>query len=169
MLVGVVIAALSAPRKVRDTAGAFFEGAGYAFARIIGIIVAATCFGEGVKRVGLAALIGRVTDVTPYLLLPTAGVLPLAFAVVSGSGMASTQALFEFFVEPARQAGIDPLRVGALVPIAAAAGRTMSPVAAVTLMAAALTDTSPLLLARRVVGPLLIGMVVVVIAAMHWV
>ena len=47
----------------------------------------------------------------------------------------------------------------------AAAGRTMSPVAAVTLMCASLTESEPLALAKRVAGPLLVGLAVVVLTA----
>ena len=70
------------------------------------------------------------------------------------------------FAAAARPLGIDLGLVGAVVSLAVAAGRTMSPVAAVTLMSARLTDTSPLELARRVALPLLAGVVAVVIAAM---
>ncbi len=89
-----------------------------------------------------------------------------AFAeTLTVSGMATTQSLFNFFVDPAQSAGVDAVHVGAVVSIASAAGRTMSPVAAVTLMAAALTDTNALVLARRVAVPLLLGLLVVVIVA----
>ena len=63
---------------------------------------------------------------------------------------------------PAHALGIDPVDVGALVSLGAAAGRTMSSVAAVTLMCATLTGTNPFTLAKRVAIPLLIGMAVVV-------
>jgi DcuC family C4-dicarboxylate transporter len=79
--------------------------------------------------------------------------------------MASTQSLYGFFVDPARQLGIDPVLVGAVVSVGAAAGRTMSPVAAVTLMCATLTETDPLDLVRRVALPLLLGIAAVIIMA----
>jgi DcuC family C4-dicarboxylate transporter len=91
--------------------------------------------------------------------------VPLSFAVLCGSGMASTQSLFGLFVEPAKSVGIDPVHVGAVVAIAASAGRTMSPVAAITLMCATLTETNPLSLARRVVLPLLIAVTVTLVVA----
>jgi DcuC family C4-dicarboxylate transporter len=165
MLVGVVLAALTAGHTSLRCAHAFFEGAGYAFARIIGIIVAASCFGEGVRLLGVAALLGRVTQEWPGLLLPTAGALPLAMGWLCGSGMATTQSLFGFFVAPAGDIGIAPVDVGAIVSIAAAAGRTMSPVAAVTLMAAEMTETRPLELVRRIAIPLLVGVTGVVVAS----
>jgi DcuC family C4-dicarboxylate transporter len=163
MLVGVAVAAVVAWRTAGGVARAFFDGAGYAFAHIISLIVAANCFGEGVKAIGLAALLGDAIRALPGLLVPSAAAFPLAFAAVSGSGFASTASLFSFFVEPSEAVGIHPANVGAVVSLAAAAGRTMSPVAAVTLMCASMTDTTPMALARRVAGPLLVGLGVVLL------
>ena len=81
---------------------------------------------------------------------------------LSGSGMASTQSLYGFFVEPAEKLGVDPKEVGAIVSIGAAAGRTMSPVAAVALMSARLAGTNPFQLMRQVAPPLLISMAIVI-------
>jgi DcuC family C4-dicarboxylate transporter len=165
MLLGVGLAALTSPRKLPGTAKAFFEGAGYAMTHIISLIVVAQCFGKGVENIGVKDALGRVVGGRPSLLLPAAGLLPLGFAAVCGSGMATTQALFGFFVGPAQSAGIDPLLVGAVVAITASAGRTMSPVAAIVLMSASLTASEPLALVRRVVVPLLCGSAAVVVTA----
>jgi DcuC family C4-dicarboxylate transporter len=165
MLVGVVAAALTAGRAVLGCARAFFEGAGYAFTHIISLIVTAACFGKGVEQIGLAGRLGDLIRRWPGSLLPTAGSLPLAFAWVCGSGMASTQSLFAFFVPPSLSLGADPVHVGAVVSIAAAAGRTMSPVAAVTLMCAALTETNPFDLIRRIALPLMAGVGLVILLA----
>jgi DcuC family C4-dicarboxylate transporter len=100
------------------------------------------------------------------LLQPLAAFVPLAFGAVCGSGMASTQSLYGFFHAPALALGIDPVAVGSLVSVGAAAGRTMSPVAAVTLMSATLTGTNPFTLAKRVALPLLLGIAVVVVLRM---
>jgi len=166
MLIGVVVAALSAGHTGLQVAGAFFEGAGYGFTHIVSLIVTATCFGEAVKLIGLAALLGDVIQAFPVLLMPSAGLLPLGFAVLCGSGMASTQSLFNFFAKPALQLGIDPFLVGAIVSLASGAGRTMSPFAAVTLMCGTMTKSTPLHLAARVAPPLLAAVAVEVLAAM---
>ena len=55
------------------------------------------------------------------------------------------------------------MAVGALVSVGSAAGRTMSPVAAVVLMCGTLTGTNPFTLAKRVAVPLLAGITVVVL------
>jgi C4-dicarboxylate transporter, DcuC family len=163
MVVGTIVATLAA--RTGGTVGAFFEGAGFALTNIISIIVAAACFGEGVKLLGLHGSMGDLIVAVPDLLLPLAGVFPLAFGFISGSGMAATQSLFGLFASPALSLGVAPEHVGAVVALGAAAGRTMSPVAAVTLMCASLTATRPIHLVRRVAVPLLAGIVAVAIAA----
>lgn len=166
MLIGVAAAALTQRRKFKDAARAFFEGAGYGFTYIIGIIVAASCFGEGIKQIGLDQYVRRLIGLAPGLLLPLAALLPLLFGILTGSGMAATQSLYPFFVDPIRTAGADPYHVGAVVALGAAAGRTSSPVAAVTLMSANMTDTNPFDIAKRVVLPIVAGMIVVTVMAM---
>ena len=163
MLVGVMVAITVTPSKSRDCVKQFFEGAGYGFANIISLIVTATCFGKAIESAGLAAALGRLIAEAPGLMQPLAALVPLGFAAVSGSGMASTQSLYGFFHEPAIAHDHDPTAVGSMVAIGSAAGRTMSPVAAVTLMCATLTQTNPFTLARRVAVPLLAGIAVVIV------
>ena len=166
MLVGVAVALAVSRGKLRDGAKHFFDGAGYGFANIISLIVTATCFGKAIESAGLAAALGRLIASAPDLLQPLAALVPLAFAALSGSGMASTQSLYGFFYEPAVQHDYDPTAIGSLVALGSAAGRTMSPVAAVTLMCATLTQTNPFTLAKRVALPLLLGIAVVIVLRM---
>jgi DcuC family C4-dicarboxylate transporter len=166
MLIGVAAAALTDRKQIHRTALTFFEGVGFAFTQIISLIIAASCFGEGIKLIGLAELLGRTLETWPSLLVPAAIGLPTAFALVCGSGMATTQSLFGFFVEPARFLHYDLLRLGALISFASAAGRTMSPVAAVTLMCASLADVNPMQLVRRLVVPVLAGLLALLAAGL---
>jgi DcuC family C4-dicarboxylate transporter len=114
-----------------------------------------------IQAAGLARSLGNLIEQVPGLIKPLAAFVPLTFAAISGSGMASTQSLYGFFHHPAVALGLDPVDIGALVSLGSAAGRTMSPVAAVVLMCAALTQTNPFTLVRRV--PLLTGVAVVVL------
>jgi DcuC family C4-dicarboxylate transporter len=164
MLIGTAVAALTDSRQFPRTALMFFEGVGFAFARIISLIVAASCFGEGIKRIGLAALLGQLLQTWPRLLTPASVALPMSFAVLCGSGMATTQSLFGFFVEPARSLGQDTLRLGAIIALAASAGRTLSPVAAVTLLCASQVDVDPLDLVRRLAIPIMAGQIALLLA-----
>lgn len=162
MLVGVLVATIVSPSKIRDSARHFFEGAGYGFANIVSLIVTANCFGVAIREAGLATDLGHLIVTSPQLLEPLAAGIPLLFAAVCGSGMASTQSLYGVFHDPAVHLGLDPTSVGTLVAVGSAAGRTMSPVAAVTLMCAALTATSPLTLVKRVAPPLIAALAAVV-------
>ena len=166
MLLGAGLAVLTAPREVPHVAEAFFQGAGYGFANIVSLIVTANCFGESLKLIGVDAILGSHIGQSPYALLTIAGIASLGFALLSGSGMATAQSLFGFFAKPALLMNIDPAHVGAVVSIAAAAGRTGSPVSAVTLMTAKLTDTKPFELMRLVLPPLLAGVAAMIVASM---
>ncbi len=162
MMLGVLVAMVVSPAKARECVRQFFEGAGYGFTHIISLIVTANCFGKAIELAGFAQLLGQLITETPRLMQPLAALVPMLFGAVSGSGMASTQSLYSFFYNPAVALGLDPVRIGALVSLGAAAGRTMSPVAAVVLMCAALTQSNPFTLAKRVALPLIIGLTVVV-------
>lgn len=166
MLIGVALAALGDLKRASGVMRAFFDGAGFAVAEVIAIIVGASCFGEGIRLLGLAEVVGQVVQQIPALLIPLAASIPLLMGWVSGSGMASTQGLYEFFARPAWSIGVDPVLVGSVVSLGSAAGRTMSPVAAVTLMSARLTETAAPDLLRRVTLPLILGAAAMTAAAM---
>jgi C4-dicarboxylate transporter, DcuC family len=163
MLIGVGVAALASPKDARNSMRSFFEGAGYGFTHVVSLIVVANCFGKAIENVGLAAGLGKLIEANPQMLTPLAAFVPWLFAVVCGSGMASTQSLYGFFHTPASALGADVNAVGAMVSVGSAVGRTMSPVAAVTLMCANLTGTQPLQLVKRVALPLLLGLAGVVV------
>ncbi len=169
MLVGVAAAVLTTPREFPKSAESFFQGAGFAFANIVSIIVAANCFGAGLEVIGVARVLTDHLAVDPRVLIVTAGVAAFGFAVLCGSGMATTQSLFPFFAASALELGVDPMHVGAVVSLAAAAGRTMSPAAAVNQMCARLTDTTAIELSRRVALPCMLAAAAVIVAAMVWI
>ena len=163
MLIGSIAAAIAAPKQAGGCARAYFEGAGYGFTNVISLIVAAVCFGKGIEAVGLAKLMGKGIEAAPQALAPLAAFVPWLFAMLSGSGMASTASLFPSFYDPAVALEQNPNDVGALVSIGSAAGRTMSPVAAVVIMCSRLTDTTPWQLVARVALPLVAGLIAVVV------
>ena len=139
---------------------------GYAFKEVISVIVVAACFGEGVRAIGLGGHLGDLVGGSPTLLLPAAGFLTMAFAFVSGSGIAATQALFWVFAGESPADAPSLARVGSVTALGAAAGRTMSPASAVTLMCAGLTGTTPAELIKRVAIPLLAGVSAAVLLGM---
>lgn len=166
MMIGVIAASLTDRRAVGGVMKAFFDGAGYALTHIVSLIIGAACFGEGVKLIGIDQVIGHAVAAWPQGLIPAAGLTPMGFGIICGSGIASTESLYAFFAAPALKLGISTHTIGAVVALGSAAGRTMSPVSAVALMCASLTETDPTALVRRVGPPLVAGMLVVIAAAM---
>jgi DcuC family C4-dicarboxylate transporter len=165
MLIGVVAAGLTSLDKLAGLATAFFEGAGYAYTHVISLIVAASTFAEGLRQSGLIGLLIRALLPWPAAAQVVATGAAWCLAFVSGTGIAPAVAIMEFFVPAAGSMGIDPVRLGALTAIGAHFGRTMSPAAAVVVLSARLSDSQPADLIRRVAVPLLIGGVVVLLAA----
>jgi DcuC family C4-dicarboxylate transporter len=166
MLFGTALAALASPRKAPDAARVFFEGAGLALTRIVSVIVSAQCFGKGIELLHLDDPIRDLILVRPDLVWSLAAGVTMSFAALCGSGMAATQSLYGIYINSEMSLNL-MLRVGAVTSIAAAAGRTMTPVAAVVLTSAELTDSKPLAIARRVAVPLFVATIVTVLVAWY--
>jgi C4-dicarboxylate transporter, DcuC family len=163
MLIGVLAAAIACMSSAHDRgclggiAKSFFEGAGFAFTNVISLIAVAASFAEGIKMSGVGDLIGQGATAVPALLLPLAGTAALLFAVLCGSGIASTQGLFGIFAAPAASQGMNLAHLGAFTAAGSAIGRTMSPVSAVALMSAKLTQQDVVPMVKAVALPLLAG------------
>jgi DcuC family C4-dicarboxylate transporter len=156
MMLGTALVVAVTPRLFTRAAKTFFDGAGYAFGNIIAIIAAANAFGTGVNRLRMADWVAGVTRTWPGMLWPLAAAGAMSFAVVCGSGIAATESLYRFFAQPGWSVD-DNLAVGAIVSIAAAAGRTSSPAAAAVLLVASLVGVNPWSLVRRVGPPLIVA------------
>lgn len=166
MLVGTAAAALAVPSQARHVATSFFEGGGFAFSRVISLIVTATLFTEAIKANGLIEMLTRSLSARPALVLVASVLLPLTLAVVSGSGIAPAVAILKVLVPVAATMGLDPVRIGVLVAVSAQLGRTMSPAAAVVMMSSAVSGAPPEALLRRVAAPLLAGAGALLVAAL---
>lgn len=195
MLIGVVAAGLTSPSQTGKLARAFFDGMGFAYGQIISITVSATLFAEGIKVNGLIqSMVGRLSA-RPGPALLASLLLPGGLAALSGSGAGAASSMIHALIPGAAAMHLDPAQTGALIAIAAQLGRTMSPVAAVTILCATLaiatraphdaeTDAAEseietkievsdrnvaamaLTLAKRVAPPLLAGGAVMYLAAL---
>ncbi|HWE39513.1 MAG TPA: C4-dicarboxylate transporter DcuC [Isosphaeraceae bacterium] len=158
MLVGVVAAGLASPSHAGRLAADFWDGAGYAYTHVISLIVTATVFAKGIEACGLVA---RLTSGLSRLPVPArvgAGIgAPWALATLSGTGIGSAIAVMTALVPAADSLGLDPVRLGVVSALGAHFGRTMSPVAAVTLFSAGLSGATAPALVKRVAPPLLVG------------
>jgi DcuC family C4-dicarboxylate transporter len=156
----------------RDTIGehlstltrTFFDGMGYAFATVISLIIAADCVIEGLTAVGLVEAISAALVSNPIVATIGSPLGSASLAVISGSGTAPTL-LFAKGVLPSLAASMPldyALRMAAVVGIASGIGRSMSPVAAVTVFTAALTNINPVRLALLTMWPMLAALLTLV-------
>ncbi len=129
--------------RLSDLTVEFFQGMGFAFSKVISIILAAACFIGGLKALGvIASLAGLLTSshAVAAILSPA---VTWGIAVLGGSGTAASVAFSQSMLPTLAQ--IDVLQavdMGVAGAIGANVGRTMSPVAAVVLFTSALTDVS---------------------------
>jgi len=165
MLIGVAAAAMSSIKTAGGLAAAFFEGAGYAYHHVISLIVVASTFAEAIRLSGLIELLIQAIVSWPVLAMVVATIAPWGLAVVSGTGIAPAVAVMEFFIPAAGSMGLEPVQLGTLAALGAHFGRTMSPAAAVVMVASRLSQSSARELIREVAIPLFVGGAVLLAAA----
>lgn len=143
----------------------FFGGMGYAFAKVISLIIAAACFLAGLDALGA---IKRLTSFLSYDTTVAAIVSPIitwGLAVVSGSGTAPSVG-FSQAVLPgiAESSGIGlAVTLGILGAIGASVGRTMSPVSAVLLFTSTLAEVDPKELVKLVMIPMVSALLATIV------
>lgn len=160
LLLGIVVAAATAWRLLPKLADELFVGMGRAYASIISLTICAQVFGAGLAATGAAAALLAVSQELGAL--PALSVLgPGGLAAVSGSGSGPILAFAQTFLAPV-PAGPELDRCAALACLAGAFGRTLSPVAAVTVCVAGQLRVSPVGILRQVAVPLAIGALVAI-------
>ena len=166
MLISTILVLLVHRRDPSKQTKEFFDGMGYAYINIISLIIAASCFVEGLSAVGLTQKLVSLVHGSGFLGKLASVVFPGSLAVLSGSALGPSAA-FSKAVLPALgvtnlTAAVD---LGVLGALSATLGRTISPVAAVVIFAASLVGVTPLQLVKRTAPPLAVAAVVLLLVA----
>jgi len=164
MLIGCALAAALCWRDVASISRGFFAGMGDAYGKIISLTITAQCFGAGIAAVGMSKTLLDLATRTNSRELLSAG-FPWALGVLSGSGSGPIVAFAESFLRPMQADEPTKTTLAVLACLAGAAGRTMSPVAAVVVYTAGLVGVSPVLLIRKLLLPLVAGTIVALLIA----
>lgn len=167
MLIGALVAAAAAWRELTQVTRSLFEGMGTAYGTVISLTITAQCFGAGIKAVGISAALLRLLDVSPLLAPLLAGGFPWALAVLTGSGSGPVQTFASTVLQPIAGRPDAPT-LAAVAALAAAFGRTMSPVAAVVVYTSGLVGVPPVELVRRHLPSLLVGAAVALAVVLVW-
>ncbi|MCD8339323.1 MAG: C4-dicarboxylate transporter DcuC [Burkholderiales bacterium] len=160
MVIGAIYTLLVTLVNPQDFTKQFFKGAGDGYANILGIIIAAGVFAAGLKVSGLIdafiAMLKQSSDIARW----GASLGPFIMAVVSGTGDAATLAFNEAVTPHAAEFGMTIPKLGSLALISGGLGRTMSPIAGVTIVVAGLCASSPLSLCKRTAVPMIVAVIV---------
>ncbi|MGX2949953.1 anaerobic C4-dicarboxylate transporter DcuC [Ursidibacter sp. B-7004-1] len=155
--------------KVYEGLEVCYKGMAEAFSAVVVLLVAAGIFAHSLSSIGfIEALIDSVQNVgnAATLMMFALVIITLLVAIASGSGNAAFFAFVEIAPKLATQMGINPIYLIAPMMQVSNIGRAMSPVSGVTVAVAGAANLSPLLLAKRISVPSLVGVAVIVIYTM---
>lgn len=157
MLIGAIVALLIARCNPQDFSREFFKGMGKGYADVLGIIIAAGVFAAGLRSAGLIdagiAALKESNEIARW-----GGSLgPWIMGVLSGSGDAATLAFNEAVTPHAADFGMTIEGLGGLAFLTGALGRTMSPLAGVTILVSGIAMVSPLEVVKRTFIPCIIA------------
>lgn len=157
MLIGSLYAlciTLSNPSNITKE---FFKGMGTSYADIIGIIIAAGVFAQGLQSSGvISAFINFLTH-NPEFARWGGTIGPFLMGIITGSGDAAALAFNHAVTPYAETFGYTIDKLGAASSLSGALGRTMSPVAGVVIVCAGLAKVAPMELAKRTAPGMIIA------------
>ncbi|MCG5030104.1 C4-dicarboxylate transporter DcuC [Mesosutterella sp. OilRF-GAM-744-9] len=159
MLIGAICALLVARADPQQFSREFFKGMGKGYADVLGIIIAAGVFAAGLRTSGLIdAGIAALKESNEFA--RWGGSLgPWIMGVLSGSGDAATLAFNETVTPHAKDFGMTIESLGGLAFLSGALGRTMSPIAGVTILVSGIAMVNPLEVVKRTCIPCVIAVI----------
>lgn len=163
MVIGTIVTAALARLSPSKVVKSFFDGMGDAYAGVIGIIIAAGVFIGGLNAIGSIDRMIGVLQQTQSAAPIVAMVGTFAIAALSGSGDAAALAFNKAVLPHAESLGMTKVDLGNIAWLAGGLGRSMSPVAAATAIAAGYAGVGVLEVAKRTAIPAVLAAVVVVV------
>ena len=152
MLIGAICALVVSLSNPQEFSKKFFDGMGKGYADVLGIIIAA-----GVRATGLIeACVDALKDSND--IARWGGSLgPWIMGVITGSGDAATLAFNETVTPHAKDFGMTIEGLGGLAFLTGALGRTMSPLAGVTILVSGIAMVNPIDVIKRTAIPCIIA------------
>ena len=162
MLAGTFLGLIICRSNPQEITNQFFNGMGQAYGNVMGIIIAAAVFTEGMQLIGLTGSLIEVMKHSEQIAKVAGAFGPMIIAILSGSGDAATLAFNGAITPHATDFGFGISQMGSAAFLSGSFGRTMSPVAGAAIVCAQLAGVDPMELAKRNAP----GMIVASIAAM---
>ena len=159
MLIGAICALAVARANPQDFSKQFFNGMGKGYADVMGIIIAAGVFAAGLRATGLidtfVAALKDSNDIARW----GGSIGPYVMGVITGSGDAATLAFNETVTPHAKDFGMTIEGLGGLAFLTGALGRTMSPLAGVTILVSGIAMVNPFEVVKRTAIPCFIAVI----------
>lgn len=159
MLSGVIIALFVTLTNPAEVSKKFFDGMGSAYGGVMGLIIAAAVFTQGMQLIGLTGSLIDVMKGSESIAKIAGAFGPFIIAILSGSGDAAALAFNGAITPHAASFGMTIMDLGSLAQMAGAIGRSMSPVAGAAIICAELANVSPMELTKRNGIPMLLGVI----------
>lgn len=159
MLTGTVLALVVTMSNPQEVSKKFFDGMGSAYGSVIGLIIAAAVFTQGMQLVGLTGSLIDIMKGSESIAKIAGAFGPFIIAILCGSGDAAALAFNGAITPHAANFGMTIMDLGSLAQMAGAIGRSMSPVAGAAIICAQLANVSPIELTKRNAIPMLLGVI----------
>ena len=159
MVIGAICALAVGRCNPQEFSKQFFNGMGKVYADVMGIIIAAGVFAAGLRAAGLIDVcVDALKNANEYA--RWGGALgPWIMGVITGSGDAATLAFNEAVTPHAEAFGMSIPGLGALAFLTGALGRTMSPLAGVTILVSGIAMVSPIEVIKRTALPCFVAVI----------
>ena len=159
MVIGAICALAVGRCNPQEFSKQFFNGMGKGYADVMGIIIAAGVFAAGLRAAGLIDVcVDALKNANEYA--RWGGALgPWIMGVITGSGDAATLAFNEAVTPRAEAFGMSIHGLGALAFLTGALGRTMSPLAGVTILVSGIAMVSPIEVIKRTALPCFVAVI----------
>ncbi|ADO49520.1 C4-dicarboxylate transporter DcuC [[Enterobacter] lignolyticus] len=163
MIIGAIYALLITRSNPGALTKSFFDGMGESYANILGIIIAAAVFIEGLNSVGMINGFIQLLTSHPEFARWGGTMGPFFMGLITGTGDATAFAFNEAVTPHAGSFGYGVNNLGASVMLASALGRNMSPLAGATIVCAGLAGVSPVEIVRRTAPGAIVAMLFIAI------
>ena len=157
MLVGTVVALLTLRPNMGEAIKATTNGYGRALADVVSIIACAGVFTLGMEKIGLTPAMTNAMKSNPAIAVWGAGIGTWIIASLCGSGDAATLAFNGSITPLVGSFGMDPAKIGTIAHLCACFGRTMSPLAGISIICAGIAKVNPIEITKRTVAPAILS------------
>ena len=163
MIIGAMLGFLATFQNPQEISKGFFKGMGDSYGDIMGIIIAAAVFTQGMQIIGLTGAMIEKMKASQDIAIYAATFGPYFLAILSGSGDAAALAFNGAVTPHAAQFGWAISDMGSLATISGALGRTMSPEAGGLIVCATIAKVNPFEIAKRTAPGMVLGVISVLL------